>query len=237
MRRVFTSLTKISPSFRPSSLKKLNFKPINFFASTEQAKASEEKQELSTQEADLTDSKAISEQASTEIASDHDDPIPIWEKPYDPAKYEKPLKKIKYTTGLARLDVEPFPRARIMKLCYEILERQKEIPEESMERTYQDEKIRAIMKVTDETEDIQTLEAYLMVSCIELAIQKLIDEMRNVEEIIGNELSFKSKKIDFGLIMKPLKLVKKSSFIWLQSLTLTTMTQRIFRKRGEEIII
>jgi NADH dehydrogenase (ubiquinone) 1 alpha subcomplex subunit 5 len=56
-------------------------------------------------------------------------------KPYDPAKYEKPTPKIKFTTGYAFLDVEPMPRARIMKICYIILDKlHKEIPEHALYR-------------------------------------------------------------------------------------------------------
>jgi NADH dehydrogenase (ubiquinone) 1 alpha subcomplex subunit 5 len=56
-------------------------------------------------------------------------------RPYDPARYEKPSSKIKLTTGYAYLDVEPMPRARIMKVCYIILDKlAKEIPENVLYR-------------------------------------------------------------------------------------------------------
>jgi NADH dehydrogenase (ubiquinone) 1 alpha subcomplex subunit 5 len=54
--------------------------------------------------------------------------------------------------------VEPFPRLRIMKLCYMIMNKLKECPEEAMYRIYTEEKIKYIMKLTDENEDILTLE-------------------------------------------------------------------------------
>ena len=61
-----------------------------------------------------------------------------------------PSTKIKVTTGFAFLDVEPMPRARIMKLCYLILDKlRKEIPEEVIYRVYTEEKIKYIMRVTD----------------------------------------------------------------------------------------
>lgn len=36
--------------------------------------------------------------------------IPLHLRPYDPKKYEKISSKIKYASGYAFLDVEPFPR-------------------------------------------------------------------------------------------------------------------------------
>ena len=51
--------------------------------------------------------------------------------------------------------MEPFPRQRIMKLSYMILDKLKTIPEEAMYRVYTEEKIKYIMKLTDEIENIQ----------------------------------------------------------------------------------
>jgi NADH dehydrogenase (ubiquinone) 1 alpha subcomplex subunit 5 len=65
---------------------------------------------------------------------------------------------MKYATGYALLDVEPFPRSKIMKLSYIILDKLKEIPEKALYRVYTEEKIKYIMKLTDEIEDIRTLE-------------------------------------------------------------------------------
>lgn len=44
-------------------------------------------------------------------------------RPYDKEKYEKPIKNIKLTSGYALLEVEPMPRAKIMKICYNILDK------------------------------------------------------------------------------------------------------------------
>lgn len=56
------------------------------------------------------------------------------------------------------LDVEPFPRQRIMKLCYLIMDKLKDVPSEAMYRVYTEEKIKYVMKLTDEIENIQQLE-------------------------------------------------------------------------------
>ena len=42
-----------------------------------------------------------------------------------------------------------------MKLSYMIMDKLKEIPEEAMYRVYTEEKIKYIMKLTDEIENIQ----------------------------------------------------------------------------------
>lgn len=73
-------------------------------------------------------------------------------------------------TGYALLDVEPFPRAKIMKLCYNILEKVKGCPEDAMYRIYTEEKVKYIMKLTDEIEDIRTLEEELGHDSIEVFI-------------------------------------------------------------------
>jgi len=47
------------------------------------------------------------------------------------------------------------PRAKIMKISYNILDKLKEIPETAMYRIYTEEKVKYIMKLTDEIEDIR----------------------------------------------------------------------------------
>jgi NADH dehydrogenase (ubiquinone) 1 alpha subcomplex subunit 5 len=50
------------------------------------------------------------------------------------------------------------PRAKIMKICYIVLDKLKDIPSDAMYRTYTEEKLKYIMKQTDEISDIRTLE-------------------------------------------------------------------------------
>lgn len=56
------------------------------------------------------------------------------------------------------MDLEPFPRAKIMKLCYIILDKVKAAPEDSMYRIYTEEKIKYIMRNTDANTSIRSLE-------------------------------------------------------------------------------
>lgn len=55
-------------------------------------------------------------------------------RPYDSKKYEIPSTKLKLTTGYSFLDVEPVPRAKIMKICYMVLDRMKVLPEKALYR-------------------------------------------------------------------------------------------------------
>ena len=81
--------------------------------------------------------------------------MPVHLRAYNKAKYEVPSTKLKYSTGYTLLDVEPMPRAKIMKISYNILDKLKEIPETAMYRIYTEEKVKYIMKLTDEIEDIR----------------------------------------------------------------------------------
>ena len=113
--------------------------------------------------------------------------IPVHLRPYNKEKYEVPSTKIKYATGYALLDVEPMPRAKIMKLCYNILDKVKQTPEDSMYRIYTEEKIKYVMKLTDEIEDVRQLESELGNDSIELFIQALYKELDLVDYMKDSE--------------------------------------------------
>ena len=84
---------------------------------------------------------------------------PCWATPYDPKKYEVLTSKIKTHTGYAFMDIEPMPRAKLMKIGYIILDKLKAIDEHELFRIYQEEKTKWIMEQTDAIEDVQELEA------------------------------------------------------------------------------
>lgn len=107
--------------------------------------------------------------------------VPLHLRPYDKEKYEVPSTKLKYSTGYALLDVEPMPRAKIMKISYNILNKLKEIPEEAMYRIYTEEKIKYIMKLTDEIEDVRALEEEFGHDSIEMFIYSLAKEIELVD--------------------------------------------------------
>jgi hypothetical protein len=44
--------------------------------------------------------------------------LPVWDRVFDHRKYMHHDGPIKLSTGIALLDVEPFPRMKLMKLYY-----------------------------------------------------------------------------------------------------------------------
>jgi len=100
-----------------------------------------------------------------------ENPLPVHLRPYDAKKYEVPSSKLKVSTGYAFLDVDPMPRAKIMKIGYTILEKlRNEIPEGVLYRVYTEEKIKYMMRLTDEIDDIRKLEYEFGNTAIELVI-------------------------------------------------------------------
>lgn len=70
--------------------------------------------------------------------------------------------KLKYTTGQFMIDVEPFPRLKIMMLCDIIMNNLTKLPEDFMYKHLCYEYIKHIMKVVDENESIIDIEEKLM---------------------------------------------------------------------------
>lgn len=87
--------------------------------------------------------------------------VPLHLRPYNPLKYEVPPKKLKVDTGYAFLDVEPIPRARIMKIGYLLLDQLKTLKEGSFKRLYFEEKYKYIMEIVDQNDDIETIETMI----------------------------------------------------------------------------
>lgn len=107
--------------------------------------------------------------------------VPVHLRPYNKEKYEVPSTKLKYSTGYALLDVEPMPRAKIMKISYNILQKLKDVPETAMYRIYTEEKVKYIMKLTDEIDDIRQLEEEFGHDSIEMFIYSYGKELELVE--------------------------------------------------------
>ena len=95
--------------------------------------------------------------SAADIQAQKDD-TPVHLKPYNPEKYEVVGKGLKTATGYSYLDVEPFPRARLMKLGYLILDRIKGAPEDSNLRLWYEEYAKWMMEVVDQTESVVELE-------------------------------------------------------------------------------
>ena len=65
---------------------------------------------------------------------------------------------LKLSTGLAYIDVEPFPRMKLMKLYYLILQEVQELPDVYGYKYYSREAARFRMKVVDETDSGRAIE-------------------------------------------------------------------------------
>ena len=48
--------------------------------------------------------------------------LPVWDRVFDHKKYMQQEGPLKLSTGIAFMDVEPFPRMKLMKLYYLILQ-------------------------------------------------------------------------------------------------------------------
>ena len=74
---------------------------------------------------------------------------------------------LQLSTGIAFLDVEPFPRMKLMKLYYLTLQELKELPEEYGYKFLSQELTRWRMKVVDENTSIRAIEDKVSAGLIE----------------------------------------------------------------------
>ena len=55
--------------------------------------------------------------------------MPVWDRTFDFKKYMEHEGPLKLSTGMAFVDVEPFPRMKLMKLYYLALDELKDLPD------------------------------------------------------------------------------------------------------------
>ena len=65
------------------------------------------------------------------------------------------------------VDVEPFPRMKLMKLYYLILQEVNDLPEEYGYKYYVREQTRWRMKIVDETESVRAIEEKIAYGMVE----------------------------------------------------------------------
>jgi len=100
----------------------------------------------------------------------------------NPENYRDLNQKIKFKTGYALMEVEPFPRLKIMEIGLTLLKKiRQDLPESSYARMFLEERVKYIMEVTHETPNIQLLEKKLGIDCIELFIETFADEYNGIE--------------------------------------------------------
>jgi NADH dehydrogenase (ubiquinone) 1 alpha subcomplex subunit 5 len=86
--------------------------------------------------------------------------------------------KVKLSTGKFALDVEPFPRLKVMMLCDIIMGLNKKLPDNFNFKHYIHEYIKFIMQVVDENESIFDIETKLpQFKSIEILIMNLHDQV------------------------------------------------------------
>ena len=79
-------------------------------------------------------------------------------------EHEGPLK---LSTGIAFMDVEPFPRMKLMKLYYLTLEELRDMPDKYGYKFLCQELTRFRMKVVDENKSIRAIEDRISAGLIE----------------------------------------------------------------------
>ena len=79
---------------------------------------------------------------------------------------------LKLSTGIAFLDVEPYPRMKLMKLYYMILDELKQLPDEYGYKVLSEEMTKFRMKVVDENVNIRAIEDKIAGGLIEELILK-----------------------------------------------------------------
>ena len=107
-----------------------------------------------------------------------DKTLNVWDRKYDQEKYMKNEGPLKETTHMVGLDVEPFPRMKLMKLSYMVLNELKGIPEDYYYKPFSEEVTKHRMKVVDENENIGKIEEIINAGCIEFLIHQAHNELK-----------------------------------------------------------
>ena len=104
--------------------------------------------------------------------------LPIWERLFDHKKYMEHEGTLKMATGLAMLDVEPFPRLKLMKLYYMTLEEIRDLPDKYEYKLLSEEITKYRMEIVDKTKNIREIEEKIDFGMIEELIYQAHSELR-----------------------------------------------------------
>lgn len=117
------------------------------------------------------------------------DKLPVEERVLDWKKYMKHKGKLKYTTGVYLVDVEPFPRLKVMMLCDIALSYLRKIPDSHEYKHFSFAWVKYIMRVVDENESIIDIESKLKdITKIEDLIMLLNKEVLLLKTIVRERL-------------------------------------------------
>ena len=103
-------------------------------------------------------------------------------------------------TGLAMIDVEPFPRLKLMKLYYMTLEEIKDIPDIFRYKVLASENTKYRMKVVDELENVRAIEEKIGYGMVEDLIKAAHNELRMLKWMKENEPWLEDHNQDEGSI-------------------------------------
>ena len=103
---------------------------------------------------------------------------PVWERVFDHKKYMEHEGPLKLSTGIAFLDVEPFPRMKLMKLYYLALQELKDMPDCYGYKFLCQELTRYRMKIVDETMSIREIEDKIACGLVEELIYQAHNEVK-----------------------------------------------------------
>jgi hypothetical protein len=126
------------------------------------------------------------------------DKLPVEQRILDWRKYMKHKGKLKYSSGTFLVDVEPFPRLKIMMLCDIAMNLLKKIPDSFDYKHLSYNFIKYVMQVVDENESIIDIENKISdVSSAESIIMVLHNEVTLLQNIVQenwSEIIEKEKK-------------------------------------------
>ena len=117
----------------------------------------------------------------------HNESLPIEDRVLDWDKYMKHTGKLKSTTGTYLIDVEPFPRLKMMMLCDIIMNLLSKLPDTFSYKHLSFEYCKFMMKVIDENENLIEIESKVSeTSSCEDIINLLHGEVTLLTTLVGN---------------------------------------------------
>ena len=108
-----------------------------------------------------------SEVKINQVEAEKQESLPVWERIFDHKKYIEHEGPLKMSTGLAIMDVEPFPRLKLMKLYYMLLEELRDVPDQFGYKQLIEELTKHRMEVVDQNKNIRQIEITIASGLIE----------------------------------------------------------------------
>ncbi len=104
--------------------------------------------------------------------------LPVWDRIFDHKKYMDHEGPLKIATGLAMVDVEPFPRLKLMKLYYMTLEEIRDLPDAYKYKIISEELTKFRMEVVDQNRSIRKIEERIGYGMVEELIFQAHNEIK-----------------------------------------------------------